>query len=89
MDEKNSGELSSITIRLEGKEDAAPICNMLRGLLLASGVELKGITNGRLLRGHTVAFDTAAVAEKFVSDLGALFSQAVLDRLEIGLHGQD
>lgn len=86
MDEKNSGELSNVAIRLEGKEDAAPICNMLRGLLLASGVELKGITNGRLLRGHDVAFGSAALAQKFITDVDALFSRAVRDRLEIGLH---
>lgn len=88
MEEKNSEELSYVTVRLEGKEDAEAICNMLRGLLLASRVvELKGITNSRLLRGHTVSFGVAAIAQKFVTDVETLFSRKVRDRLEVNLHG--
>lgn len=87
MEENNSELLSSVTIRLEGKDDAEAICNMLRGLLLATrAVELKGITNSRLLRGHMVSFGDAAIAQKFVTDVGGLFSKKVRDRLEIALH---
>jgi len=85
--EETTEDLSHVTVRLEGKDDAAQICNMLRGLLLASGtVELKGITNSRLFRGHTVSFGDAAVARKFVADIEALLSQTVQERLEISLH---
>ena len=72
-----------VTIRLEGKDDAEAICNMLRGLLLSSKVELKGVTNSRLLRGHVIAFDAPDAAEKFRADVAALFSETVRERLEI------
>ena len=79
---------ANVTVRLEGKEEAEQICNMLRGLLLSSRVvELKGITNSRLLRGHTIAFGVAAVAQKFVADVEMLFSRKVRDRLEIVVNG--
>lgn len=83
MAEENS-EKTSVTIRLVGKEDAEQICNMLRGLLLSSrDVELKGVTNSRLLRGHAIFFSTAEIAQKFATDVEAFFSQSVRDRLEI------
>jgi len=79
---------ASVTVRLLEKEDAEQICNMLRGLLLSSRtVELKGITNSRLLRGHTVSFGDPAAARKFVTDVEALFSRKVRDRLEIEVNG--
>ena len=86
--QENPESLANVTLRLIGKEEAEPICNMLRGLLLSSrAVELKGITNSRLLRGHVIAFGDAAVAQKFVTDVETLFSRRVRDRLEIALHG--
>ena len=55
------GPSATVTLRLLEKEDAEQICNMLRGLLLSSKtVELKGITNSRLLRGHSIPFGDAA-----------------------------
>jgi hypothetical protein len=90
LEEKNSVELSSVTIRLEGKEDAEAICNMLRGLLLSTNVvQLKGITNSRLFRGQVVSFGDAAIAQKFITDVETLFGQIVRDRLEITLHGEN
>jgi len=87
LEEENPVELSNVTVRLEGKENAEAICNMLRGLLLASRVvELKGITNSRLLRGLTISFGDAAIAQQFVTDVGGFFSKKVRDRLEIALH---
>lgn len=78
------GPSATVTLRLLEKEDAEQICNMLRGLLLSSKtVELKGITNSRLLRGHSIPFGDAAAAQKFVGDVAALFSRKVRDRLEI------
>lgn len=86
MLEENFEQKTTVTVRLVGKEEAEPICNMLRGLLLSSRVvELKGITNSRLLRGHTILFDEAKIAQKFVADVDTLFSKKVRDRLEIGL----
>jgi pyruvate-formate lyase-activating enzyme len=87
LEENNPDSLSNVTVRLEGKENAEAICNMLRGLLLASRVvELKGITNSRLLRGLTFSFGDAAIAQKFVTDVETLFSRRVRERLEIALH---
>ena len=78
---------ANVTLRLDGKEEAEPICNMLRGLLLSSGtVELKGITNSRLLRGHAIAFGSAVAARAFVTHVETLFSRRVRDRLEIELN---
>lgn len=87
MEEENPELPSDVTIRLEGKDDAEALCNMLRGLLLSTRVvELKGITNSRLLRGITISFGDGAVAQKFVTDVGGFFSKKVRDRLEIALH---
>jgi hypothetical protein len=87
LEEENPVELSNVTVRLEGKDDAEALCNMLRGLLLATRVvELKGITNSRLLRGITISFGDGAVAQKFVTDVGGFFSKKVRDRLEVALH---
>lgn len=84
MEEENIEQATQVTVRLLGKEEAEPICNMIRGLLLSSrSVELKGVTNSRLLRGHTVSFDAADVAQKFVTDVETLFSRRVRERLEI------
>ena len=88
MVQENPAPATTVTIRLLDKEDAEQICNMLRGLLLSSKtVELKGITNSRLLRGHTVSFGDPAAARKFVTDVEALFSRKVRDRLEIEVNG--
>ncbi|MBB5687665.1 hypothetical protein [Sphingobium boeckii] len=88
MADKNPEQLTHVTIRLVGKEDAEQICNMLRGLLLSSKtVELKGITNSRLLRGYSISFGVGSIAQKFVGDVETLFSPKVRERLEIDLHG--
>ena len=84
MVQENPAPATTVTIRLLDKEDAEQICNMLRGLLLSSRtVELKGITNSRLLRGHAIPFGDAAAAQKFIADVGTLFSRKVRDRLEL------